>query len=68
MARECLKCQAKNPDTKSYCGDCGTSLDADFSQTQTLETPTDERTRGNVLADRYEIIEELVKYYLHNQG
>ena len=59
MTKKCPKCQAENPDTKSFCGDCGTQLDVDVSQTRTLETPTDQLTRGSTFADRYEIIEEL---------
>jgi serine/threonine protein kinase len=67
---KCPKCHADNPETKQFCGDCGTKLDAlalghppspgdRASFTKTLETTTDELARGTVFAGRYEIIEEL---------
>ena len=62
---KCPKCQAENPDTKQFCGDCGTQLVSSEGPTipftKTLETPVQELTRGATLADRYEIIEELGK-------
>lgn len=61
MTVECPKCQTENPDTKKFCGDCGTPLEADVIHTKTLETPKEELTRGSVFANRYEIIEELGK-------
>jgi len=63
MSNKCPKCHHENPDTQSFCGDCGTQLTSgDKSQpsfTRTLETPASEFTRGTLFADRYEIIEEL---------
>jgi len=60
---KCPKCQADNPDTKQFCGDCGTQLISSEGPTvpftKTLETPVEELTRGTTLANRYEIIEEL---------
>jgi serine/threonine protein kinase len=60
---KCPKCNADNPDTKQFCGDCGTQLtpveESQPSFTKTLETPLEELTRGELFADRYEIIEEL---------
>ena len=43
--------------------ECATPLPEiqDAIHTKTLETPTEELTRGSVFADRYEIIEELGK-------
>ena len=39
---KCPKCHSDNPDTATFCADCGTNLtllkDADV--TETLETPT----------------------------
>jgi len=65
MAMKCPKCNLDNPDTQSFCGDCGTQLEsaevAQPSVTKTLETPREELTRGTLFADRYEIIEELGK-------
>jgi len=59
MSTKCPKCHTENPDSKKFCGDCGTPLDADVIPTMTLETPTVELIRGSTFAGRYEIIEEL---------
>jgi len=58
---ECPKCQTKNPDKQSFCGDCGTPLpDAkEAVYTKTMETPAEELTTGSTFAGRYQIIEEL---------
>jgi len=59
---KCPKCQTGNPDTQKYCGECGTQLtsldEISVSPTKTLETRV-ALIRGSVLANRYEIIEEL---------
>ncbi len=58
---KCPKCRFDNPEDTTYCGKCATRLDStpQISVTRTLETTTDELTRGVVFAGRYEIIEEL---------
>ncbi|NOR12192.1 MAG: protein kinase, partial [Candidatus Aminicenantes bacterium] len=65
MTTQCPKCKAENPETQKFCGECATPLqpseDISVSFTKTLETPKEEITRGAILADRYEIIEELGK-------
>jgi serine/threonine protein kinase len=64
MSVKCPKCQAENPDTQSFCGDCGTNLSMSEeipAPTKTIETPKEELKRGSVFAGRYEIIEELGK-------
>jgi serine/threonine protein kinase/Tfp pilus assembly protein PilF len=61
---KCPKCHSDNPDTKKFCGECGTQLlpPGEISvPTKTLETPIDKLTRGTTFANRYEIIEELGK-------
>ncbi len=60
---KCYKCQADNPDTQRFCGECATLLQPskDIKVTETLETSTKELTRGTTFAGRYEIIEELGK-------
>ncbi len=68
----CSKCHSDNPETLKFCGECGTKLDSLTpgnppglgerpSFTKTLETSTDELTRGTLFAGRYEVIEELGK-------
>jgi serine/threonine protein kinase len=61
MTIKCPKCQANNPDTVKFCGECGTPLEADVIHTQTLETPPKELATGSTFAGRYQIIEELGK-------
>jgi serine/threonine protein kinase/tetratricopeptide (TPR) repeat protein len=58
---KCPKCQFENPSGTAYCGKCGTKFEgADgVSFTKTLETASNELTRGTLFAGRYEIIEEL---------
>ena len=62
MAITCPKCHSENPETKSFCADCGTQLFPSEKipfRTETLVTPTEELVRGATFAGRYEIIEEL---------
>jgi predicted amidophosphoribosyltransferase len=63
MITTCPKCKADNPDTQKFCGECATPLqpskDISVSFTKTLETPKKELTRGDTIADRYEMIERL---------
>jgi serine/threonine protein kinase/Tfp pilus assembly protein PilF len=64
MAIKCPKCDSDNPDTKQFCGECGTQLlptEEASVPTETLETPKQELIRGATFGGRYEIIEELGK-------
>jgi serine/threonine-protein kinase len=63
MGIECPKCQSDNTDTAHFCSNCATPLPSskEIPVTKTLETPTEELTRGTTFAGRYEIIEELGK-------
>jgi serine/threonine protein kinase/tetratricopeptide (TPR) repeat protein len=62
---KCPECHFNNPSDSKFCKECGTQLipseHASISPTKTLETPTEEITRGTTFAGRYEIIEELGK-------
>jgi serine/threonine protein kinase/predicted Zn-dependent protease len=63
LAIKCPTCHSENPETKQFCADCGTLLNAagepGVSVTRTLETTVGELVRGTLFAGRYEIIEEL---------
>jgi serine/threonine protein kinase len=62
VTTKCPKCHSDNPDTKQFCGDCGTQLIPlkDIpAQTRTLVTLSQEFSRGTTIAGRYEIIEQL---------
>jgi serine/threonine protein kinase/tetratricopeptide (TPR) repeat protein len=63
MAKKCPKCQSDNPDTATFCANCGNQLPSieDIEVTETIETPKEELTTGSIFADRYQIIEELGK-------
>ena len=62
---KCPKCQFDNPENTKFCGNCATPLsipDATLeAPTETLVTPILDITRGSVLNERYEIIEEIGK-------
>ncbi len=61
---KCPKCQTDNPETASFCADCGTQLISSeeiSAPTETLEAAKEELTTGSTFADRYQIIEELGK-------
>jgi len=59
---KCPKCKSDNPETSSFCADCGTQLPASeeiTAPTKTIEAPKKELTTGSTFAGRYQIIEEL---------
>jgi serine/threonine protein kinase/tetratricopeptide (TPR) repeat protein len=62
---KCPKCHADNPETKPFCGDCGTQLSTPRTQdrlpvvTETLQIPVHELATGSTFAARYQVIEEL---------
>jgi serine/threonine protein kinase len=61
VAIKCPKCNTDNPDTKSFCGDCGTRIVSigDASVTMTLQTPTKGFKKDSVIANKYKIIEKV---------
>lgn len=63
MAIKCPKCQSENPETATFCADCGTKLVSPrhIEVTETVEVPKEELTTGSTFAGRYQIIEELGK-------
>ncbi|NIM90238.1 MAG: protein kinase [Candidatus Aminicenantes bacterium] len=64
MGIKCPKCQTDNPETASFCADCGTQLilsEEISAPTETLEAAKEELTTGSTFAGRYQIIEELGK-------
>jgi serine/threonine protein kinase len=62
---KCPKCQFENPENTRFCGNCAAPLSIPDetleAQTETLVTPVPDVTRGSVLSERYEIIEEIGK-------
>ena len=53
---KCPKCDAVNPDTVKFCGECGTNIthpeNPQPSVTKALETPVGTLTRGTLFAGR----------------
>ncbi|NIM91494.1 MAG: protein kinase [Candidatus Aminicenantes bacterium] len=60
---KCPKCHFENPSDLAYCGRCGTRLvarkDAPLSPTLTMEKPLKTLAQGTLLADRFEVLEEI---------
>jgi len=60
MSVKCPKCQHENPETATFCADCGTRLDsfgdASISMTRTMVSHAME---GSTVAGKYRIIEKL---------
>lgn len=63
MGVKCPKCQSDNPETASFCADCGTKLSApkDISVTETIKTPKKEPIVEFSFAGKYQIIQEIGK-------
>jgi serine/threonine protein kinase len=63
MSVKCPKCQSDNPETATFCSDCGARIISpkEIDVTETIEAPKEELTTGATFAGRYQIIEELGK-------
>ncbi len=59
MSTKCSKCQFENPDTQKFCGECGTQLRPVHAETRTLRTPAKDSTIGEVISEKYILLEEL---------
>ncbi len=62
---KCPKCHSENPSDSRYCSKCAAPLipseEISAPDTETVQTPIKELTRGTTFAKRYEIVEELGK-------
>ena len=59
MSVKCPECHSENPDTNTFCGDCGTNLGPfkDFPEvTKTIKTPSSQLKPGDLLDDRYKVV------------
>jgi len=63
VAIKCPKCQADNPETSRFCGNCATQLtpagQAPAELTKTLESPAYVLSKGSLVAGKYRVIEEI---------
>jgi len=64
---KCPKCLYENPDNTRFCGNCAAPIfipdETLEAHTETLVTPVPDITRGSILSERCEIIEEIGKNY-----
>jgi serine/threonine-protein kinase len=62
---KCPKCHSENPSDSRFCSKCATQLispeEISAPDTETVQAPIKELTRGTTFAKRYEIVEELGK-------
>jgi len=58
---KCPKCHSDNPETATFCADCGTKITSskDIGVTKTIITPTTGLQKGSTIAGKYRILEEL---------
>lgn len=59
---KCPNCLTQNPSESRFCAHCATPLKddhEDFSTIKTAQMPSFDLSRGEIFADRYEIIEDL---------
>ena len=59
MSVKCPKCQIENPDTQQFCGECGTQLKSVHAETMTYRTPVKDSTIGEIISEKYKLLEEL---------
>jgi serine/threonine protein kinase/formylglycine-generating enzyme required for sulfatase activity/dienelactone hydrolase len=65
---KCPKCQSTNPETATFCADCGTKLislqpekEIHLSRTRTIQQPLKIMAQGYMLAGKYRIMEPIGK-------
>jgi len=65
---KCPRCQSVNPETATFCADCGTKLtslhpekEIPFSRTRTIQQPSRALAEGSMLAGKYRILEPIGK-------
>jgi len=59
MDNKCPKCHSDNPDTQQFCGECGTQLKPVHAETRTLRTPAKDSMIGEIVSEKYKLLEEL---------
>lgn len=65
MTIKCPKCQTDNPETARYCNSCTTPLpplgEITVTETRTLRASTKDANVGDVISEKYKLLEELGK-------
>ena len=59
MTVNCPKCHYENPPDSNYCRECGSELTSLFTETKTLRSPSKDTVIGEIISEKYKLIEEL---------
>jgi serine/threonine protein kinase len=59
MSVKCPKCHYENPSDSKYCKECGTQLQSVHADTITLRTLVKDSAIGEIVSEKYRLIEEL---------
>jgi ribosomal protein L40E len=59
MSVTCPKCQSDNPGTATFCADCGAQIKLVDRETKTLRTQAKDSTIGEIVSEKYKLLEEL---------
>jgi serine/threonine protein kinase len=59
VVTKCPQCQYENPSDSKYCKECRTQLQPDHTETETLRTPVRDPAIGEIVSEKYKLIEEL---------
>jgi len=59
VAIKCPKCHSENPSDSKSCQECGTQLQAVQAETKTLRTLVKDAAIGEIVSEKYRLIEEL---------
>ena len=59
MGIKCPKCYYENPSDSKQCKECGTQLKPILAETKTFRTPAKESAIGEIVSEKYKLLEEL---------
>jgi serine/threonine protein kinase/tetratricopeptide (TPR) repeat protein len=59
MSINCPKCHYENLPDSNYCKECGTQLKPVHAETRTLRTPDKDSAIGEIVSEKYKLLEEL---------
>jgi serine/threonine protein kinase/Tfp pilus assembly protein PilF len=59
MGTKCPKCDTENPSDSEFCKKCATQLKSVYAETKTLHTLAKDSTIGEVISEKYKLLEEL---------
>lgn len=59
MTVNCPKCHYENPLDSNFCRECGSNLRPVSAETKTIQTPSKDSVIGEIISEKYKLIEEL---------